>query len=101
MNHQELGAGGGFVWMAVNYLYLSVFSTAVGLILLQWWTVSSLEGMKADGPIGEEGGGGSSVGAGRGLELLLNSRVTVVLLVNFVMNVYFLVVSLLKVCKFI
>ncbi|KAG6477866.1 hypothetical protein ZIOFF_061298 [Zingiber officinale] len=95
------GAGGGFVRMAVNYLYLSVFSTSAGLVLLQWWMVSSLEGMKADGPIGEEGGSGSSVGAGGGLELLLNSRVTVVLLVNFVINVYFLVASLLKMLFFV
>ncbi|XP_074581638.1 E3 ubiquitin protein ligase RIN2-like [Curcuma longa] len=87
--------------MAVNYLYLSVFSTASGLVLLQWWTVFSLEGMKADGPIGEEGGSGSLVGAGGSLELLLNSRVTVVLLVNFVINVYFLVVSLLKMLFFV
>lgn len=83
--------------MAVNYLYLSAFSTAVGFVFLQWWTVSSLEGMKADGLIGREAGGGSLEDAGRALELLLSSHVIVVLLVNFVINVYFLVVLLLKV----
>ncbi|XP_074558715.1 E3 ubiquitin protein ligase RIN2-like [Curcuma longa] len=87
--------------MAVNYLYLSAFSTAVGFVFLQWWTVSSLEGMKADGLIGREAGGGSLEDAGRALELLLSSHVIVVLLVNFVINVYFLVVLLLKMLFFV
>lgn len=85
--------------MTVNYLYLSGFSTAAGFVLLQLWTVSSLEGMKADGLIGGEAGGGSLESAGRALELLLSSHVTVILLVNFVINVYFLLVLLLKVAN--
>ncbi|KAG6500264.1 hypothetical protein ZIOFF_040107 [Zingiber officinale] len=82
--------------MAVNYLYPSAFSTAAGFVFLQWWTVSSLEGMKAYGLIGREAGGDSLEVAGRALELLLSSHVIVVQFVNFVINVYFLVVLLLK-----
>lgn len=87
--------------MAMNYLYLSVFSTAASIVGLQWWTVSSLDGMKSDGLITSDGGGGSKESAGRALELLLSSHVTVALLANFVINVYVLVVLLLKVSYFI
>lgn len=83
--------------MAVNYLCLSAFSTAVGLVGLQWWTVSSLDRMRSDGLFVGDGHGVSSESARRALELLLSSHVTVAMLVNFVINVYVLVVLLLKV----
>lgn len=87
--------------MAVNYLYLSAFSTAAGLVALEWWTGFSLDGMKRDGLIGGESGGGPSESAGSDLVLLLSSRVTVALLVNFAINVYILAVLLLKVRTFV
>ncbi|THU73619.1 hypothetical protein C4D60_Mb04t24750 [Musa balbisiana] len=87
--------------MAMNYLYLSVLSTAASVVGLQWWTVSSLDGMKSDGLISSDGGGGSKESAGRALELLLSSHVTVALLANFVINVYVLVVLLLKTLFFV
>ncbi|XP_042462222.1 E3 ubiquitin protein ligase RIN2-like [Zingiber officinale] len=87
--------------MAVNYLYLSAFSTTAGLVALQWWTGFSLDGMTRDGLIGGEGGGDPSESAGSDLVLLLSSRVTVALLVNFVINVYILAVLLLKLLFFV
>ncbi|THU61286.1 hypothetical protein C4D60_Mb07t21700 [Musa balbisiana] len=85
--------------MAVNYLCLSAFSTAVGLVGLQWWTVSSLDRMRSDGLFVGDGHGVSLESAA--LELLLSSHVTVALLVNFVINVYVLVVLLLKTLFFV
>ncbi|URE21955.1 hypothetical protein MUK42_10700 [Musa troglodytarum] len=87
--------------MAVNYLCLSAFSTAVGLVGLQWWTVSSLDRMRSDGLFVGDGHGVSLESAQRALELLLSSHVTVALLVNFVINVYVLVVLLLKTLFFV
>ncbi|XP_065047279.1 E3 ubiquitin protein ligase RIN3-like [Musa acuminata AAA Group] len=87
--------------MAVNYLCLSAFSTAVGLVGLQWWTVSSLDRMRSDGLFVGDGHGVSSESARRALELLLSSHVTVAMLVNFVINVYVLVVLLLKTLFFV
>ncbi|URE21949.1 hypothetical protein MUK42_10700 [Musa troglodytarum] len=91
----------GFLRMAVNYLCLSAFSTAVGLVGLQWWTVSSLDRMRSDGLFVGDGHGVSLESAQRALELLLSSHVTVALLVNFVINVYVLVVLLLKTLFFV
>ncbi|WOL05651.1 hypothetical protein Cni_G14380 [Canna indica] len=88
--------------MAVNCLYISAFSTVVGLVVLQWWAFSSVDEMKADGLIaGGNDARGSSESAGRALELLLSSRVTMALLVNLVINVYVLVVLLLKTLFFV
>ncbi|CAL9772880.1 unnamed protein product [Musa acuminata subsp. burmannicoides] len=87
--------------MAVNYLCLSAFSTAVGLVGLQWWTVSSLDRMRSDGLFVGDGQDVSLESARRALELLLSSHVTVAMLVNFVINVYVLVVLLLKTLFFV
>lgn len=81
--------------MAVNLLYLSAFSTVFSLVGLQWWLFLLVDGIKSDGLI--DGGEINSRNARRAMELVLGSNVTVALLVNFVFNVFGLVVLGLKV----
>lgn len=81
--------------MGVNYLYSSAVCTVISVIGLQWWTHSALSKIKSDGLIGEEGvhpGNATHV-----LELLLDSYVTVALLLNFALNVFILLILSLKV----
>lgn len=69
------------------------------LVGLQWWVFSLVDGIKSDGLI--DGGEINSGNARRALELVLGSNVTVALLVNFVLNVYALVVLGLKTLFFV
>lgn len=85
--------------MGVNLLYLSAFSTVVSLVGLQWWVFSLVDGIKSDGLI--DGGEVNSGNAMRVLELVLGSNVTVAMLVNFVLNVFALVVLCLKTLFFV
>eukprot|EP00262_Sarcandra_glabra_P020017 TRINITY_DN783_c0_g1_i1.p1 TRINITY_DN783_c0_g1~~TRINITY_DN783_c0_g1_i1.p1 ORF type:complete len:589 (+),score=56.43 TRINITY_DN783_c0_g1_i1:506-2272(+) len=85
--------------MGVSYLSVSAVCTVLSLGGLQWWVASSLDKIKSDGLIGE--GGIHSGNAGRALELLLGSYVTIALLGNFVLNVFILVVLCLKTIFFV
>lgn len=75
--------------MAVNFLYVSVACTALSLLGLQWWLTSFLDRIKSDGIL-----------SGGALEVVLSSHVTIALLVNLALNVYFLIVIGLKVLNF-
>ena len=76
-------------------MYVAAFSTVASFVGLQWWVFSLVDGIKADGLI--DGDDIHSENARRVLELVLGSNVTVALLVNFVLNVFALVVLCLKV----
>ncbi|KAH7687695.1 autocrine motility factor receptor protein [Dioscorea alata] len=76
--------------MAVNFLYVSVACTALSLLGLQWWLISFLDRIKSDGIL-----------SGGALEVVLSSHVTIALLVNLALNVYFLIVIGLKTLFFV
>ncbi|KAF3340231.1 E3 ubiquitin protein ligase RIN3-like protein [Carex littledalei] len=72
--------------MEVNYLYCSVVSTIVSFVGLQWWSSSYLDRIKSDGlPLDKDWIG-----------ILLQSNFTLIFLVNFAVNVIFLVLLCLK-----
>ncbi|OAY63290.1 E3 ubiquitin protein ligase RIN2 [Ananas comosus] len=73
--------------MAVNYLYTSVVATSLSVVGLIWWSVSFLDGLKGDGAASSD----------RPLDLLLGSHVTIALLVNLAINLFFLLILCLKV----
>lgn len=81
--------------MGVRYLPISVFSTALSFYVLQLWTEFSLDKLQTDGFISEKFIHTENVN--RALELLLGSYSTVVLLANFMANVFVLLILSLKV----
>ncbi|MQL81311.1 hypothetical protein Taro_013748 [Colocasia esculenta] len=83
----------------MNPLHASVLCTVLSFVGWQWWTMTLLGRIKADGLI--DGGKIHSGNAGHVLELLLGSHVTVALLVNFVINVFVLTILCLKTIFFL
>ncbi|CAH8304189.1 unnamed protein product [Eruca vesicaria subsp. sativa] len=80
--------------MGMRYLHLSVASTALSFVGLQVWTELSLDSLRADGVIIAK-----NISLGdfeHTLELLLSSYFTIALLINFVLNVYILLLLSLK-----
>lgn len=80
--------------MAVNYLYISGVSTVFSFVGLQWWVFQLIDEIKSDGLI--SGDEINSDNARHVLELILRSNRTVVLSINFVLNVFVLVILSLK-----
>ncbi|CAA7399755.1 unnamed protein product [Spirodela intermedia] len=83
--------------MAINALHVSLFSTVLSFVGLQWWTSTLLGRIKADGLVDE----GKDDDAGHLLELLLGSHATIALLLNFVVNVFALAILCLKTIFFV
>ena len=71
-------------------MYVAAFSTVASFVGVQWWVFSLIDGIKADELI--DGGEIHSGNARRALELVPGSNVSLALLVNFVLNVFTLVV---------
>ncbi|XWS60094.1 hypothetical protein CRYUN_Cryun07bG0004900 [Craigia yunnanensis] len=84
--------------MGVRYLAISAFSTALSFLGLQFWTEFSLDKLHTDGLISENFI--HTENANRALEFLLGSYATVVLLANFVLNVFILLIVSLKIVFF-
>ncbi|KAF6173696.1 hypothetical protein GIB67_021792 [Kingdonia uniflora] len=80
--------------MGVSYMAVSAVCTALSFVGLQWWTISSLEELKLGGLIGENAVHLGNVN--HVLERLLESYTSVVLIVNFTLNVYILLILFLK-----
>ncbi|KHG00428.1 E3 ubiquitin protein ligase RIN2 [Gossypium arboreum] len=80
--------------MAVSYLAISAASTALSFIGLQVWAEFSLDKLQNDGLISENFIHTENVD--RALELLLGSYASLVLLANFVLNVFILLILSLK-----
>ncbi|XP_024979977.1 E3 ubiquitin protein ligase RIN2 [Cynara cardunculus var. scolymus] len=85
--------------MGVGYLSISAVCTMLSFIGLRYWTELSFMKLKSDGLMGEnllDPGVASRV-----LELLLDSYTTIALVVNFVLNVFILIVLSLKTIFFV
>ncbi|KAI3748974.1 hypothetical protein L6452_12454 [Arctium lappa] len=85
--------------MGVGYLSISAVCTVLSFIGLQYWTELSFVKLKSDGLMGEnllDPGVASRV-----LELLLGSYTTIALVVNFVLNIFILIVLSLKTIFFV
>lgn len=84
--------------MGVGYLSISAVFTVLSFVGLQYWTELSYVKLKSDGLMGENllhRGVASRVA-----ELLLGSSTTFALVVNFVLNIFILIVLSLKVFRF-
>ncbi|KAL7614386.1 hypothetical protein Lser_V15G09217 [Lactuca serriola] len=80
--------------MGVGYLSISAVCTVLSFIGLQYWTEVSYVKLKSDGLMGENLLHPGV--ANRVLELLLSSYTTVALVVNFVLNIFILIILSLK-----
>ncbi|CAI9296810.1 unnamed protein product [Lactuca saligna] len=78
----------------VGYLSISAICTVLSFIGLQYWIEVSYVKLKSDGLMGENLLHPSV--ANRVLELLLSSYTTVALVVNFVINIFVLIILSLK-----
>ncbi|KAL5569935.1 hypothetical protein UlMin_026510 [Ulmus minor] len=85
--------------MGLSYIAVSGVCTVLSFVGLQLWTESSLVKLKSDGVIGESLT--SAENFGHVVDLLLESYTTVALLANFVLNVFVLLVLLLKTIFFV
>lgn len=81
--------------MGVSYIAISAACTVLSFVGLQLWTELSIENLKSEKIIGENPF--QTVSAGRVIDLLLSSYVTVGLLANFALNVFVLLILFLKV----
>lgn len=81
--------------MGLRYIAVSSVWTVLSFVGLQLWTESSLVKLKSDGLIRESFIHAGNVG--NVVDLLLGSYATVALIANFVLNVFILLVLLLKV----
>nr|XP_043632095.1 E3 ubiquitin protein ligase RIN2 [Erigeron canadensis] len=85
--------------MGVGFLSISAVCTALSFIGLQYWTELSYVKLKSDGLMGENL---LQPGVARRLmELLLASYTTFALVVNFVLNIFILIVLSLKTVFFV
>ena len=84
--------------MGVGYLSISAVYTVLSFVGLQYWTKLSYVKLKSDGLMGENLLHPGV--ANRVLELLLSSYTTVALVVNFVLNIFILIILSLKVFNF-
>lgn len=82
--------------MGVRYIAISVLSTMLSFVGLQFWMELTLDELKSDGLITENFI--HSENASRVIELLFGSYATIALLTTFVLNVFVLLVLCLKVC---
>lgn len=85
--------------MGMGYLSISAVCTVLSFIGLQYWTELSFVKLKSDGLMGEnllDPGVASRV-----LELLLGSYTTIALVVNFVLNIFILILLSLKTIFFV
>ncbi|XP_076894113.1 E3 ubiquitin protein ligase RIN2-like [Bidens hawaiensis] len=85
--------------MGVGYLSVSAVCTVLSFIGLQYWSELSYVKLKSDGLMGE-----SLLHPGvanRVLELLLSSYTTFALVVNFVLNIFVLIILSLKTIFFV
>ncbi|XP_078439776.1 E3 ubiquitin protein ligase RIN2-like [Wolffia australiana] len=78
--------------MAVSALHVSLICTVLSFLCLQWWTSTFYVRIRRQSLVD----GGKEEDAGRILELLLGSRTTILLLLNFVLNVFALAILGLK-----
>ncbi|KAI3951690.1 hypothetical protein MKW92_025209 [Papaver armeniacum] len=85
--------------MGISYISVSVVCTVGSFLGLQWWTLSLLDKFKLDGLIAENYI--HSENANHALDLLLGSNVIIALLVNFVINLYVLLILCLKAIFFV
>lgn len=85
--------------MAVNFLYLSAVSTVVGFVGLQSWVLGLLDEFKSAGLI--DGNRLHSGNIWSVLELLSGSNAAILLLLNFVSNVFVLGLLTLKTIFFV
>lgn len=81
--------------MGLSYIGVSAICTILSFVGLQLWTKSSVIGLNSEGLIREDYIHGGNVG--RVFELLLGSYGTITLLASFVLNVFVLLVLVLKV----
>lgn len=81
--------------MGVSYITISAACTVLSFIGLQLWTELSIDNLRSEKIIGENPF--QTENAGRVVDLLLGSYVTVGLLANFALNVFVLLILFLKV----
>lgn len=81
--------------MGLSYIGLSAVCTILSYVTLHMWTESSVSKLNSEGLIHEDYVHAGNVG--RVFELLLGSNGTIALLANFVLNVFVLLVLVLKV----
>lgn len=81
--------------MGVSYIAFSAACTVLSFIGLQLWTELSIDNLRSEKVIGENPF--QTENAGRVIDLLLSSYVTVGLLANFALNVFVLLMLFLKV----
>lgn len=85
--------------MGVSSLSISAVCTVLSFVSLQYWTELSYVKLKSDGLMGENLLHPGV--ANRVLELLLSSYTTIALVVNFVLNIFILVILSLKTIFFV
>ncbi|KAI3519561.1 hypothetical protein L1887_08771 [Cichorium endivia] len=85
--------------MGVSYLSVSAVCTVLSFVGLQYWTELSYVKLKSDGLMGENLLHPGV--ANRVLELLLSSYTTIALVVNFVLNIFILIILSLKTIFFV
>ncbi|KAI3720819.1 hypothetical protein L2E82_31814 [Cichorium intybus] len=85
--------------MGVSYLSVSAVCTVLSFVGLQYWTELSYVKLKSDGLMGENLLHPGV--ANRVLELLLSSYTTIALVVNFVLNIFILIILSLKTVFFV
>lgn len=85
--------------MGVSYIAFSAACTVLSFIGLQLWTELSIDNLRSEKIIGENPF--QTENAGRVIDLLLSSYVTVGLLANFALNVFVLLMLFLKTIFFV
>ncbi|XP_030488882.2 E3 ubiquitin protein ligase RIN2 [Cannabis sativa] len=85
--------------MGSSYIAISALCTVLSFVSLHWWTESSLLSLKPDGLISDNNT--SAGNTSHVVDLLLGSYTTVALLANFMLNVFVLLILLLKTIFFV
>ena len=84
-----------FIPMGLSYIAISAVCTVLSFVGLHWWTELSLVRLKSDGLISENYTSAGNIS--HVVDLLLGSSTAIALLANFVLNVFILLILVLKV----